>query len=209
MAKLTFRFPSKTENNRKIGSICKDCRSTGPSAEVAANKLRDGIVHLTIDQLGEAQQNETVLTREDLNSQWRALINEATWRDFCCTTTLMQQIDCDELQAFWAATTVGVSEGENLSERQKKNKKKNEAKKWKAKNDSSPPPAVRENHHANHRRHKDKLARRKQAAGSTSTGDTTQAPLPDLTTAADPVKSLLGFPGTFNMTIASHPKTQK
>ena len=50
---------------------------TGRSAQSAANTLRDGIVHLTIDRLGEAQNNGHHPTSEESARLWEELIIEA------------------------------------------------------------------------------------------------------------------------------------
>lgn len=67
-------------------------------AELAASKLKDGIVHLTIDQLEKAESNEDKLTRGDINRLWEALIDGACKKDCGCAQVLRQHVSLPHLR---------------------------------------------------------------------------------------------------------------
>lgn len=66
--------------------------ATDWSAELAASKLRDGIVHLTIDKLEEAQKNGHDLTPKDMVRLWNALIDAACKEGCGCAQVLRQHV---------------------------------------------------------------------------------------------------------------------
>ncbi|CAD6581252.1 MAG: hypothetical protein ASARMPRED_000556 [Alectoria sarmentosa] len=177
MARYSIQFPPKSAQNRKAANVCGHCRKKESSAQSAASKLKDGIIHLTIDQLEEAQRHGYTLTPEDVARVWKALIDQACEKDCGCAQTLRQHVRCDELKDFWTATKFELLGEVRLSQRQKINQKKNKAKNLEVKDDL--PPAPLGKHHAEHRRYKRSKARAKQAKVATPTINTAQIPFPD------------------------------
>lgn len=67
-------------------------------AELAASKLKDGIVHLTIDQLEKAESSGDDLNRGDIDRLWEALIDEACEKDCDCAQVLRQHVSLPHLR---------------------------------------------------------------------------------------------------------------
>lgn len=110
MAQWRLRYPPKSEENRKTANVCEHCRRQGIifaavyhsdinqsapglwSSQLAASKLKDGIIHLTIDQLDEAHRNGHQVTPEDVERLWEALVAGACENDCGCAQVLLQHV---------------------------------------------------------------------------------------------------------------------
>ena len=71
---------------------CVNEISTGNFTIFAANKLKNGIVHLAIDLMEQAQQNESRCTRRDAVRLWLALIDVACKPDCGCAQNLRTHV---------------------------------------------------------------------------------------------------------------------
>lgn len=112
---MSPQFPSKSAENLKVANVCGYCQRqgmlslpahhpgtngsvTGPSAQSAANKLRDGIVHLTITQLEESKDDGHRPTAEDVARLWEELISAACERDCGCAQVLRRHVSLPHLR---------------------------------------------------------------------------------------------------------------
>ena len=68
------------------------------SVALAVSKLRDGIVHLTIDIFKEAQLAGYPPKRKDIDCLWEALIDGACKRDCGCAQVLRQHVSVPYLR---------------------------------------------------------------------------------------------------------------
>ena len=66
--------------------------STGNFRFLAAKKLKNGIVHLSIEMVEQAQQNGSRCTQQDAIRLWLALINVACKEECGCAQTLRSQV---------------------------------------------------------------------------------------------------------------------
>lgn len=71
---------------------------TGPLAQSAANKLRDGIVHLTITQLEESKDDGHHPTSQDVARLWEQLILAACEPDCGCAQVLRRHVSLPHLR---------------------------------------------------------------------------------------------------------------
>ena len=66
--------------------------STGNFNQLAANKLKNGIVHLAIDQFETCQQNGNHVTQQDVVRLWKALVDVACKPDCGCAQALRTHV---------------------------------------------------------------------------------------------------------------------
>ena len=71
---------------------CIDESSTGNFTVLAANKLKNGIVHLAIDHLELAKQNGNRCTRQDTVRWWLSLVEVACKPDCGCAQNLRTHV---------------------------------------------------------------------------------------------------------------------
>ncbi|KAM0805982.1 hypothetical protein BDR22DRAFT_194157 [Usnea florida] len=221
MASLTFEFPKKSEENRKAGNVCEYCRGTSNYRYLAANRLRNGIVHLSVEMVELAKKNGSRCTQQDAIRWWLALIEVACKKDCGCAQNLRSQVDWEGFALFWSQTKIEFTAGERLSRQQKKNlAKKAKAANPKTEDDTAsapapaPAPARSKNHLANERRKKKNKVRQQAAkalagdlGGDIGSLEEALPPiLPPAPQAALPVDPVLGLPITFTATLAVHPK---
>ena len=71
--------------------------STGNFRYLAANKLKNGIVHLSIEMMEQAQQNGSRCTQQDAIRLWQALIEVACKKDCGCAQNLHSHVSLHHL----------------------------------------------------------------------------------------------------------------
>ena len=80
-----------------IRQSCIDEISTGNYRYLAANRLRNGIVHLSVEMVELAKKNGSRCTQQDAIRWWLALIEVACKKDCGCAQNLRSQVSLPNL----------------------------------------------------------------------------------------------------------------